>query len=166
MSLVVVGLQHVTLTEPHDLETEEGEYCQDRENHYYVEQPSPWLKRLGRILPGRCYDSSGDAAIFAVGGYSAWRNALAEDGIGATSEEVVTQPDRYSIAPFYELIDFSDCEGVIGPEVARKLAKDFRIQRETVRPRLEERDQWYAMLYDSFQSAFETASEDGMVVFR
>ena len=38
--------------------------------------------------------------------------------------KVRTNPEKEGL-PFVELINFSDCEGVIGPEVAAKLAKDF-----------------------------------------
>ena len=56
--------------------------------------------------------------------YCKWRNRLAEMAGLGSAEAVRTNPEKEGL-PLVELIDFSDCEGVIGPKVAARLAKDF-----------------------------------------
>lgn len=163
MGLDIHAVERVVLTPEHPTETDDGEYCGDRDNHHFIDGG-----RLGSLLIHRCYDSTGKDMHFRAGsysGYGEWRNALSEVAVGVPADRVWNQKDKYSLFPFYELIDFSDCEGVIGPEVAHKLAKDFRIQRETVRPRLVEKGDGYGELYDLWQAAFELAAGEGMVMF-
>jgi len=168
MGLDILAFEHVTLTPKHEREDEEGNYCGDKDNHHHIYSEAGFQEQLGSLLPGRCYKASGKEMHFragSYGGYNEWREALAHDALGVAPQRVWSEPSTWSICPFYELINFSDCEGTIGPEVARKLAQDFRLQRETVRARLAERGEWYAERYDLWQKAFELASGDGMVVF-
>lgn len=65
--------------------------------------------------------------------------------------------------PFWELINFSDCEGAIGPETSAKLAKDFadfreRLSREAV-------SFGFTEGYDNFEQAFRLAADGGAVCF-
>src|SRR6516165_2679519 len=55
-------------------------------------------------------------------GYDAWRRMLAQFALGKTSKQVWAEEAK---GPFSELINFSGCQGYIGPVVAAKLAKDF-----------------------------------------
>jgi hypothetical protein len=91
---------------------------------------------------------------------------------GQTSEVVWMNKDAFEGRPFYELIDFSDCEGIIGPEVSEKLHSDF----ETNRPNMIKYcldnfindDTAYdnvMEIYDDFTKAFKLASKDGLVLF-
>jgi hypothetical protein len=60
-----------------------------------------------------------DLHAFRAGSYSGynwWRNQLALMAYGKSAEEIWREPNPSG--PFIELIDFSDCEGVIGPIVA------------------------------------------------
>lgn len=63
----------------------------------------------------------------------------------------------------YELIEFSDSEGYIGPEVSAKLAVDFQNLENDARAILDEREM---KLYLNFKEAFEMAAENGCVEFR
>lgn len=76
-------------------------------------------------------------------------------------------PDEWREAPFFELINFSDCEGTIGPVAAAELARDFQEQREKVRPQLEAlgADGWFASQYDRWAVAFDMAAGRGLVEF-
>ena len=60
------------------------------------------------------------------------------------------------------MINFSDCEGVIGPKTSAKLAKDFaEFQAQAdAHP-----DDWFRDLYTTWRRAFELASDDGAVGF-
>jgi hypothetical protein len=112
---------------------------------------------------------------FRAGSYSHYnwfRRNLSLMIYGQTSEVVWMNKDAFEGRPFYELIDFSDCDGIIGPEVSEKLHSDF----ETNRPNMIK----YCLdnfinddiaydnvmeIYDDFTKAFKLASKDGLVLF-
>lgn len=71
-------------------------------------------------------------------------------------------------APFFELIHFSDCEGVIGPKTSLKLYNDFKKHRQVFYAYVEERPiGQISDTYDNFTRAFGVASEmeKGIVMF-
>ncbi len=136
---------------------------------------------LNSHFPGRaddiedraCY-AFADADGFRAGGYggfNVWRNELAK--LAGYPEGEYEQYGRmwpsYCVAcwngeagPFSELINFSDCEGVIGTAVSKKLAADFaKFQAKAdAHP-----DDWFREKYADWRRAFEAAAEDGCVTF-
>ena len=89
-------------------------------------------------------------------GYNWWREKLAEfAGYPAKG--------RAHDLPFYELINFSDCEGVIGPETSEKLAKQF--EAHMARAHAEIDDECWLAVYHRFARAFDIAAHDGFVSF-
>jgi hypothetical protein len=64
--------------------------------------------------------------------------------------------------PFSELIHFSDCEGVIGTAVSKKLAADFAAFDEKAKAAGNER---YYAKYQEWRKAFEMAANGGAVDF-
>jgi hypothetical protein len=62
--------------------------------------------------------------------------------------------------PFWELINFSDCEGIIGPVVAKKLASDFAQYADKIG-----NAGWEPERYRLWQTAFEMAADNGFVEF-
>ena len=78
-----------------------------------------------------------------------------------------TGPDL-SDEPFYELIDFADNEGCIGPDAAVDLLEDFRVHREQWVAHVEQSDakpmlDYYVGKYDDWIKAFELAADGGLV---
>lgn len=69
---------------------------------------------------------------------------------------------RGASGPFSELINFSDCEGVIGAAVSSKLAKDFAEFQEKAS---EHQNEYFRSFYSEMRKAFEMASERGAVRF-
>lgn len=64
--------------------------------------------------------------------------------------------------PFSELINFSDCEGTIGPVVSKKLAADFgQFQAKAD----EHPDERFREFYNAMREAFENAAQNGCVTF-
>lgn len=127
-------------------------------------------ERLGSLEKDGWYSSLGEEIKFRAGsysGYSWWRNALAVAALGVTAQHVWRHREQYVGKPFYELIDFSDCEGAIGPEVCAKLAGDFAENRERVLACLPKTDthEYFASLYDEWAAAFALAASGGMVDF-
>ena len=119
---------------------------------------------------GRCDDIDKDGVYtsdenfgFRAGsysGYNHWRNTLAKLG-GYNSAEAVWAKE--TSGPFYEIINFSDCEGVIGTEVSKKLCEDFKSYKEKAENFTD--DPWFYKSYLNWLKAFEMASNDGCVSF-
>lgn len=99
----------------------------------------------------------------SYGGYNDWRDWLAKLVGFGSAKDVWRDPKPGS---FVELINFSDCEGTIGVEVSKKLAKDFAEWENRARDKASSSPSpWYFELYMRFKRAFEVASNDGVVVF-
>lgn len=64
--------------------------------------------------------------------------------------------------PFIELINFTDCDGAIGPLVAAKLAADFDAHAEAAKA---SSYPGFWRLYDDFRIAFHLAADSGAVHF-
>lgn len=136
---------------------------------------------LNDDFPGRADEiedkaiySSEDSFSFRAGGYgayNAWRDELAKiAGYPIGQYEKYGRPcDSHCVScwegktgPFSELINFSDCEGVIGAAVSAKLAADFdRFSAVAASSELP----WFSDLYAKWRRAFEMASDAGAVQF-
>lgn len=100
-------------------------------------------------------------------GYNRWRDQLAQlAGYPLTKwrgeQSHAEACFQGAIGPFSELINFSDCEGVIGASVSAKLAKDFADFQEDADAH---EDQRFRLLYAEWRKAFEMAADDGAVAF-
>jgi hypothetical protein len=93
--------------------------------------------------------------------------------LGRMPEQVWSDPHINPEAPGLALVRFSDCEGCIGPDTARKLAEDLTRHREAFRKvALEEErgeEAWtqrWMETYESFIQAFGLADYyNGVVKF-
>lgn len=118
------------------------------------------------------YEKSMRFRAGSYGGYNRWREELARLAGYPTAEynyhgSIEQRHDAGCWAagsgPFFELICFSDCEGVIGSATAAKLAKDFAEFRQLADN--EGEDEYWRGLYAEWQKAFEMAAQNGAVHF-
>lgn len=145
-------------------------------------------KRLykNNSFPGRA-DEIEDRAIYraeesdgfragSYSGYNTWRDQLAE--LSGAYAETMPSPGEYAYGrmsfaagawrdevtegPFYELLNFSDCEGVIGAAVSAKLARDFAALQEKADAHP---DEYFRAKYREWRKAFEMAADGGAVEF-
>lgn len=104
-------------------------------------------------------------------GYNDYRNKLAECFLNASDRVVWANPDLFEGKPFYEQVDFSDCEGYMGPLVSAKLHQDYVNGREQWVKWLNESGQsednveWYLTRYDHWTKAFGLAADGGILRF-
>lgn len=128
---------------------------------------SPVLTEIDEAFPGRAEPLKYNGDIYTCGSYK-------EYGIGSYGtygwfrRALETFSENRDC--FNELIDFSDCEGVIGSVVSEKLYEDFSSNAESF-------EQWvyqkYSVvegelllrMYYKFESAFEIAKDGGAVEF-
>lgn len=115
---------------------------------------------------GKCFKF--DAGSY--GGYGAWRNELAETMLGKSAKDVwamcaMSVTAMKSAAekplPFLELINFSDCEGFIGPETCAKLSADFANNQKKANGGSKQ----FRKTYAQWRKAFAIASGGGVVKF-
>ena len=147
---------------PFDWDTDEG-------NAYISGNHPSFATRCVEFTPRNAfeYEDTLHARIGAYSFYGAWREKLAE----LAGYSPVTGSSRpYSLGawtstegPFWELIDFTDCDGVLGTAVCQKLAEDFDAYEVSARC-LGDKDFLYTYL--QFKAAVEFASDGGAVVFR
>jgi hypothetical protein len=127
-------------------------------------------------FPGRCDDvaegvySYGDSGGFRAGAYSGYNDWREELAAMAGYSRVAGESPRHAHSngawqanggPFWELINFTDCDGVIGTAVSAKLARDFADWQD----RLPEGDTLFAERYAQWRNAFEQAQHGGFVDF-
>ena len=107
-----------------------------------------------------------DGLSFRAGSYSGynwWRDQLAQMAYRKPAERVWAENTD---GPFFELINFADNEGTIGPIACARLAEHFEAGRDTVRARLYDKvDGWDQQKYDEWARAFDLAANTGLVRF-
>ena len=107
------------------------------------------------------YENGYDFCVGSYGGYNSWRNNLARLAGYGSADDVWDR--KFKEGPFLELINFSDCEGYIGPVVSAKLYQDFKDNYE--KAKLVNDDGWFLRKYEDWMKAFEYASQNGLVLF-
>lgn len=128
---------------------------------------SPYLEKLEEYFPNRANplkyngdvytcDERKNISIGSYGTYGWFRWAL----------ETFSKDSDY----FNELIDFSDCEGVIGGVVSSKLYEDFSINAELFKQWVYQNysiseSELLLQMYYKFEFAFEIAKDGGAVEF-
>jgi len=123
-----------------------------------------WPGRSEGIISGGVYRINGDTHKFragSYGGYNEWREWLTLTMLSTAPREIWDHPELYQGDPFYELINFSDCEGIIGPAISSKLARDF-VDHAHMTARA---DAWQRDRYNDWAKAFQLAADFGMVEF-
>lgn len=142
-------------------------------NRLIVNNPTEFQARAMPLESQATYEG-GCVLTFSAGPYSTynrWREKLAEivgyqpvmydDGRGSKRMRCDAGAWAATKGPFWEVINFSDCEGVLGPEACRKLAKDFADYSKIAE--LESRE--FTDLYVLFAEAVTLASHQGAVKF-
>jgi hypothetical protein len=107
----------------------------------------------------------------SYGGYNNWREELARvagyplidrERYGENLPSCAASAWQATEGPFWELINFSDCEGTIGPVVSAKLAQDFANWQQDADGSPQP---GFQRTYANFRKAFEQASDNGFVRF-
>lgn len=120
--------------------------------------------RADDVEDGECYTYA-DSFGFCAGsysGYNGWREQLAEmAGYPSIDNSHAEGSWKAAKGPFYELIYFSDCEGVLGTATCKKLLADFEVRADDVAYE----DSYFAKKYKEWHKAIKLAANDGCVRF-
>ena len=144
-----------------DFTSEDEDYYAEGLVHVYPNNDFP-----GRFdgLDEKALYKPGESFGFRAGSYgvyNAWREWLARL-VGTTPNEAWA---GFYHGPFAELINFSDCEGTIGPVVAAKLAKDFAEWDDRAKGSAPADRAWNYEVYKDWRKAMEMAADNGAVDF-
>jgi hypothetical protein len=116
-------------------------------------------------------DSEAETRRFRAGsysGYGVFRNLLSQIALGVDAKTVWVEEEKYVGKPFYEMINFSDCEGKFGPQISAKLHKDFVENRDIFHEKIKANNPYegyYESVYDNFMEGFSIASKGGILSF-
>lgn len=129
--------------------------------------------RASTLEDGSVYEGTSEYYSFRAGSYSGygdWREKLAKlAGYPLTEQESMSLHSRSfsesawtaTSGPFWELIYFSDCEGILDSKTCLKLLEDFK---EYERYALLEDLSFYNK-YQEWMEALEIGANDGLVRF-
>ena len=95
-------------------------------------------------------------------GYGEWRDTLSQLMLHCHAKQAWERRLDDAALPFSELICFSDCEGVIGSIVAKKLVRDFARNQGIADAVV---DRWWREQYNMWRQAFTLAADGGCVEF-
>lgn len=116
----------------------------------------------------------GDSGSFRAGsysGYGAFREELAKlagypaKAMAGCEHEHAAAAWQGAVADssaFFPMVDFSDCEGTIGPQTSARLAKDFADYQAKADAHP---DSWFREKYAEWRTAFEAVAGNGFVSF-
>ena len=163
-----MGLQitaYSRLEKVRDEDVELGEYHQpiDKRIVTFFNNPD-FPYHIADIVFGDFYITKGEQYSFRAGsysGYSDWRNWLARVAGYQDANEVWS---KKQLGAFVELINFSDCEGTIGPIIAAKLAKDFKEYEEKAKA-IKDQLPFALERYYDWKKCCEIAAKKGAIKF-
>lgn len=162
MGLSAYAYRLATLTDEH----ERNDACYENDHVLAFILGDEFRRSLRGLNAGRCYKVS-DRAITVSNSYSGhgrFREVLARVFYDKAPRDIWNDPDAYVDQPFFELLQFADNEGTIGPLAAADLARDFAEGREQWNAALEV-SEWVRSTYDEWAEAFEAAANGGLVTF-
>ena len=150
---------------------EDGDFV-DYDNHISFYENKDFPGRIEGLTPKAAYKIEGDCSglIDFYGRYNAWRDQLAQLAgypVGHY-EQYGRQVESHCVAcwngaqgPFAEQINFSDCDGTIGPVVSAKLSKDYAEHAA----KAEQIGGHFWEKYQEWKAAFDCAADGGAVRF-
>lgn len=160
------------LVEAPDAERDSNGELVDYDNHTSFYSSEDFPGRTQGLTEGMTYRTAGECSGLSAGygSYNAWREELAKlAGYPVEMrEQYGRQVESYCAAcwggaqgPFAEQINFSDCEGTIGPVVSAKLAKDYAEFAD----KAQAAGGYFWEKYQEWQAAFDLAADNGAVSF-
>lgn len=113
-----------------------------------------------------------DVSCGSYSSYNKFRNLLSIAILGVKAETAWDSGDTYINEPLWDIINFSDCEGIIDTTTSKKLLNEFKDSRDTFvnyingNSDIGDMDsEHYIEQYDEFIKMFEIAAQNGFVQY-
>lgn len=110
----------------------------------------------------------GDVPSMSYGSYGSFRRELSLASTGKKDsevwEEVANMPEEESYPnPMYHIINFSDCEGYIGPKAVTEMASFLEANVDKIRKHFKDHaDDWYLGRFEYFlECVVDTSKKNG-----
>lgn len=173
MGLDISAYGRLVKAPAHIIDQCDGSDCPDGFVRFYSNSDFPGRDAGIEDMAVYAFASSTGFRAGSYSGYNLWRDELAKlagyPAVRPDESEGAVVPHLHArgawltdTGPFYELIQFSDCEGAIGPTVSAKLARDFAEYQLKADAHQES---WFRDLYGKWRNAFELAADGGAVSF-
>ena len=131
-----------------------------------IYEQTEWPTHLTPLKPGwhskGGYHSEGRFRAGSYSGYSRWREQLSQ-AIHGVEPRTIWQERHWENKPFFGIIHFTDCDGVIGASMSGVLANEFKEHRHFFAAHVP--DDYALHIYDDFAHAFAVAARSGAVIF-
>jgi hypothetical protein len=154
---------------------EDGEPIDLERDYVRLYPSSDFVSRADGLEKGiYTYEDALDGFSGGYGGYNFWREELARlagyeaipyTRYGTTEMRHDAAVWNGATGPFSELINFTDCDGLIGPVTAAKLAKDFAEFDERAKTFESEGRRNFYECYCEFRASMDFAADGGAVQF-
>lgn len=158
-------------------ENDEGEDGDAYEAYYEslldLTQCSAFEDRSGSVAPGLYEATEYETALsMSYNGYGTFREMLAK-AVGYPAIPFPRNEDllhsngcwQSDSGPLYELINFSDCEGYLGPEAVAKISRDLIEYREQILAEIGHIE-FFKSEFEDLSRVFEyVAAHNGVAVF-
>lgn len=109
------------------------------------------------------------SCTFRAGAYSTYnrfRNCISTTILKVEAREVWEKPFQYKDKPFFEFINFSDCDACFDYVIAEKLLKDFTEHKDVVVREFEKLEPQFVEVYNSFIEVLkEAVDKKGLVQY-
>lgn len=150
-------VEAISLKEMRRLDWQHPKY--DSRESVFLFNGSGFEERSDDLKEG-IYKWAGKQYGFRAGSYSSYNayRALLADLAGTTDRAVWDNPQP---GPFMEQINFSDCEGFLGPKTCAKLLADYKAYEQRAQTVMGE---WFE-IYKEWMKALEIAANGGALHF-
>lgn len=151
-----MGLNVLSVSKLRKAAIQEPDDC-DEATQFFVHPLS--IQEVDQHFPGR-HRGIEIGTVYDIGARSEF--SLPYSAYNEWRDQLSTFVDEANPYAFFELINFSDCEGVIGPLLSKKLALDF----SRFEPRAAEVGGLFCEIYAEFKKLFEMAADEGAIQFQ
>lgn len=168
MGLDITAHRQVQKVDKSTIALDEDGYPEDYDNYSIFYVVEHYADRAPEIESDAVYTST-ETYGFRAGsysGYNTWRNELAKMAgypeIKGRYDEGAWEEES---GPFLDLINYSDCEGVIGTGVCKNLLADFLAFDAQAQTHNSPNGEYFYEVYKEFTQGLTLAADNGLLHF-
>lgn len=169
MGLDITAYRQIQKADKNSIELDEDGFPEDYDNYVMFYSHDDFADRVTDLDINAVYTRGTEQYGFRAGsysGYNFWRNQLAKlAGYPEENERCDESAWKTDSGPFWELINFSDAEGVLGTAVCKKLLADFLAFDTAAQTHGGENTEYFYEVYSEFTKGLTLAADGGVLHF-